>query len=234
MFKLTGFLALFLLAAAAAGYYYLFEKGYRYELFHGDEYGAVKLSVRMEKNGTDKDLKPVKALLYRETASELEVLSDERFAFTENILKETGDFYFLESGKQYLPAGPYRIKVMTASGITWYSLSLSPRTAQKRSADNRVQRLVRIDMPGPAALPLRVDYRVWDEETGVDISSSVAAEVLQGGRWIPLSGFTRALLKTGMVYSFRFSQPHYRSKRFDLMIAPGQSGLKIECGLAPL
>ncbi len=224
--------ALCLLAALAAGGWYLWLQGYYYELAVPARYGALVTSARISSRYKEPAEIFIKPVLYRETVNELERVEDIEWGFRENRARGSEGVFVLESRKLYLPAGHYRLKFSLEGELYWQSFYLNPRTAQRRALASAKAQEVAIQLGVGSPLPLEVEHAAYDLETGEDITAATAFSVYLGERWLPWS--RKLELTSAASYRFRFEKEGYYTRTYSLVLQPYQTRLRLEAQLIPV
>ena len=125
------------------------------------------------------------------------------FAVHENGSQRTGSAYLLSTRKLYLPTGRYRLKVSLEGQLFWASLTLSPRSVQRKTPDTANGQTVVLHQENGPSLPLSVRYSVYDADTSENITPEAKVLVLMGDRWLPLFLAKVEGLFPGRTYTFR-------------------------------
>jgi serine/threonine protein kinase len=231
------FIGLFLSALLAAGGYYLYLKGYHYELLQPDQYGSLIVSADIP--SSDKDPKDIyiASVLYRETEGELIRIEDApmRFRAKQNEEEAAGkeDSYVLESERLYLRTGRYRLKVNLEGQLHWESFFLGSRRLQKQHLDTSAGRRLQIQLEQTPPLPLEVRYNVTDIRSGEDLTGTTGFYVFLNNRWVRWNRRVAATLTTGASYRFRVEHAGYYPQTFNLLIKPYQPLLQLDAQLIP-
>jgi len=227
------FAALILGAAVAAGGYYLYLKGYHYEILQPDRYGSLVTSARIPASYKDPEDIYIAAVLYREVGGELVRIdnTDFRFRAKQNAQKE--DSYLLESERLYLETGRYRLKVNLEGQLRWESFFLGSRSLQKQHLDTSSGQHIEIQLEQTPSLPLEVRYTVSDIRSGEDLSDSTSFFIFMNESWIRWNRRIATSLTTGASYRFKFERAGYYPQTFNLGIKPYQPLLQLQVQLIP-
>ncbi len=227
------FAALILGAAVAAGGYYLYLKGYHYEILQPDRYGSLVTSARIPASYKDPEDIYIAAVLYREVGGELVRIdnTDFRFRAKQNAQKE--DSYLLESERLYLETGRYRLKVNLEGQLHWESFFLGSRSLQKQHLDTSSGQHIEIQLEQTPSLPLEVRYTVSDIRSGEDLSDSTSFFIFMNESWIRWNRRIATSLTTGASYRFKFERAGYYPQTFNLGIKPYQPLLQLQVQLIP-
>jgi hypothetical protein len=231
------FISLFLAALLAAAGYYVYLKGYHYELLQPDQYGALVVSADVPASYKDPKDIYIASVLYRETEGELVRLEDTALRFRVRELAEgeadPSESYLLESERLYLQTGRYRLKVNLEGQLHWESFFLGSRRMQKQHLDTSAGRRLQIQLEQTPPLPLEVRYRATDIRNGADLTGTTGFFVFQNNRWLRWSRRIAATLTTGASYRFRLDHPGYYPQTFNLLIKPYQPLLQLDAQLIP-
>ncbi|MBN2551734.1 MAG: serine/threonine protein kinase [Spirochaetales bacterium] len=231
------FTGLFLAALLAAGGYYLYLKGYHYEIIQPDRYGSLVVSTRIPASYKDPKDIYIASVLYRETEGELVRIEEPglRFRVREIAERAAGqeDSYFLESERVYLATGRYRLKVNLEGQLHWRSFFLGSRTYQKQHLDTASGKRLEIRLEQTPPLPLEVRWEVRDIRSGDDLSDSALLSVFLTDRWVRWNPRIAASLTTGASYRFRVEHDGYYPQSFNLLIKAYQPLLQLDAELIP-
>jgi len=227
------FIGLFLSALLAAGGYYVYLKGYHYEIIRPDQYGSLVVSARIPASYKDSKDIYIASVLYRETEGELIRIEDPDFRFRVRQGAEQEESYLLESERLYLETGRYRIKVNLEGQLHWESFFLGSRTFQKQHLDTSAGRRLEIQLEQTPPLPLEVRYRATDIRSGEDLTGTTGFFVFLNNRWVRWNRRIAATLTTGTSYRFRVDHEGYYSQSFNLLIKPYQPLLQLDAQLIP-
>jgi eukaryotic-like serine/threonine-protein kinase len=229
------FVAVFLTAVLAAGGYYVYLKGYHYEIIQSDRYGSFILSARIPASYKDPKDIYIASVLYRESEGELVRMDDKTFRFRakQGAEGEDGESYVLESERLYLETGRYRLKVNLEGQLHWESFFLGSRRLQKQHLDTSAGRRLSIQLEQTPSLPLEVRYNITDITNGEDLTGTTGFFVFLNNRWIPWNRRVAAGLTTGTSYRFRVDHPGYYPQTFNLLIKSYQPLLQLDAQLIP-
>jgi serine/threonine protein kinase len=227
------FLVLILSAILSAGGYYLYLKGYHYEILQPDRYGSLVTSARIPATYKDPGDIYIAAVLYREVGGELVRVEDATFRFRAKQNEQQEDSYLLESERLYLETGRYRLKVNLEGQLYWESFFLGSRSLQKQHLDTSAAQRVEIQLEQTPSLPLEVRYTVSDIRSGEDLSDSTTFFIFLNESWIRWNRRSANSLTTGAGYRFKFERAGYYPQTFNLGIKPYQPLLQLQVQLIP-
>jgi tRNA A-37 threonylcarbamoyl transferase component Bud32 len=227
------FIGLFLSALLAAGGYYVYLKGYHYEIIRPDQYGSLVVSARIPASYKDPKDIYIASVLYRETEGELIRIENPVFRFRVRQGAEQEESYLLESERLYLETGRYRLKVNLEGQLHWESFFLGSRKLQKQHLDTSAGRRLEIQLEQTPPLPLEVRYRATDIRSGEDLTGTTGFFVFLDNRWVRWNRRIAATLTTGTSYRFRVDHEGYYSQSFNLLIKPYQPLLQLDAQLIP-
>jgi serine/threonine-protein kinase len=227
------FLVLILSAILSAGGYYLYLKGYHYEILQPDRYGSLVTSARIPATYKDPGDIYIAAVLYREVGGELVRVEDATFRFRAKQNEQQEDSYLLESERLYLETGRYRLKVNLEGQLYWESFFLGSRSLQKQHLDTSAAQRVEIQLEQTPSLPLEVRYTVSDIRSGEDLSDSTTFFIFLNENWIRWNRRSANSLTTGAGYRFKFERAGYYPQTFNLGIKPYQPLLQLQVQLIP-
>ena len=231
------FIALILGAILTAGGYYLYLKGYHYEILQPDRYGSLVASARIPASYKDPEDIYIAAVLYREAEGELVRVEDATFHFrakqSAKQSAEQEDSYILESERLYLKTGRYRMKVNLEGQLHWESFFLGSRSLQKQHLDSSSGQCIEIRLEQTPPLPLEVRYTVTDIRSGEDLTDSTAFFVFLNESWIRWNRRIAGSLTTGAGYRFKVERAGYYPQTFNLGIKPYQPLLQLQVQLIP-
>jgi serine/threonine-protein kinase len=231
------FIGLFFAALLGAGGYYLYLKGYHYELLQPDQYGSLIVSADIPSSYKDPKDIYIASVLYRETEGELIRIEDALMRFRvkqpEEGAEGQGESYVLESERLYLETGRYRLKVNLEGQLHWESFFLGSRRMQKQHLDTSGGRRLQIQLEQTPPLPLEVRYSATDIRTGEDLTGTTGFFVFLNNRWVRWNRRVAATLTTATSYRFRVDHPGYYPQTFNLLIKPYQPLLQLDAQLIP-
>ena len=225
--------ALILGAILSAGGYYLYLKGYHYEILQPDRYGSLVVSARIPSSYKDPEDIYIAAVLYREAEGELVRIEDAAFRFRSKQNEQQEDSYILESERLYLETGRYRLKVNLEGQLHWESFFLGSRSLQKQHLDTSSGKRLEIRLEQTPPLPLEVRYTVSDIRSGAELTDSTAFFVFLNDRWIRWNRKIAGSLTTGAGYRFKVERAGYYPQTFNLGIKPYQPLLQLQVHLIP-
>jgi eukaryotic-like serine/threonine-protein kinase len=210
---------------------YLWRQGLWYEAFAANRYGALVVSVRVEKGYKDPDEVFFKPVLYREEGDGLARVAGLDFGLEVDPARSAGDSFEISSRTMYLEAGRYRLKASLEGQLTWMSFTLAPRTTQRETLATLNGRRITVRLAAEPTGPLVVHWRALDADTGEDITGGSHAAVFLGGRWEQLPLAKGESLSPGRTWRFRVLENGYLPQTFDLVVGPYQALLTIEASL---
>jgi len=231
------FIGMFLAAALAVGGYYVYLKGYHYEILQADRYGALVLSARVPASYKEPKDIYIASVLYRESEGELIRMEDAAIRFRAKPSAEgtagQEESYVLESERLYLETGRYRLKVNLEGQLHWESFFLGSRRQQKRHLDTSAVRRLEIQLEQTPPLPLEVRYSATDIRSGEDLTNTTGFFVFLDNRWVRWNRRVAAAMRTGRSYRFRVDRAGYYPQTFNLLIKPYQPLLQLDVQLIP-
>jgi eukaryotic-like serine/threonine-protein kinase len=223
--------AVVLLCVLGSAGFFLYRRGYGYEYFEADRYGALVVAARVDAEYKDPGDVFFKPVLYREQAGEISLLPGIDFHIREDRSRRTTGDFLLESQKLYLPAGRYRLKVNLEGQLSWFSFSLSPRTAQRAALSTLEAQRIDVRQDSGSPRELQVTFRAREAGTGTDLTDSAELRVLLGGRWVRWGLEPTDGLVSGRTYRFRIEKDGYFPAEFNLIVRPFQDALRLEAEL---
>ena len=227
------FIALILGAILTAGGYYLYLKGYHYEILQPDRYGSLVASARIPSSYKDPEDIYIAAVLYREAEGALVRVEDATFRFRVKQNEQQEDSFLLESERLYLETGRYRLKVNLEGQLHWESFFLGSRSLQKQHLDTSSGQRIEIRLEQTPPLPLEVRYTVSDIRSDEDLTDSTTFFVFLNESWIRWNRRIAGSLSTGAGYRFKFERTGYYPQTFNLGIKPYQPLLQLQAHLIP-
>jgi serine/threonine-protein kinase len=222
---------LLLILAGGAGYGYL--GGYHYEYLYPDEYGALRVQVRLPKGGKAPEDLYVEARVFIDDNDTIPAVEDAAFRFRHDPQQETENTVVFRSQKLYLPTDTYRLKIMAEQDLVWRSFLLRPRTEQRRRAQTAEARQVTVEAGPPPELPLSVSLSATNRATGEPLAVPFAVDINRNGGWLELTPELRAELTTGAVHRFRFRANGFFEEEYALLVEPYQTDLAVDADLTP-
>jgi hypothetical protein len=231
------FIGLFVSAVLAAAGYYVYLKGYHYEILQPDQYGSLIVAADIPASYKDPKDIYIASVLYRETEGELIRLDEKALRFRVKPIGEGPDgqaeSYVLESERLYLETGRYRLKVNLEGQLHWESFFLGSRRLQKQHLDTSPGERLLIRLEPTPPLPLEVRYNVTDIRSGESLTESAGFFIFLNNRWVRWNRRTAATLTTGTSYRFRVDHRGYYSQTFNLLIRSYQPLLQLDAQLIP-
>ncbi len=232
------------LAAALAGLLvavgaYSYFTGYYREILMPRQYGALEMQIRLPRGPKAPSDLYVAAELFLDDNDEIPEIDVPSLSFHRRPEAETEELLVFHSQRLHLPAGSYRAKVMVDSRLSWQSFVLSPvaSTTSRRlflPGDPETAQLLEVPLSDSPAVPVEVDWRVTDRETGRDISRGTEVSAWINGRWLPWGPLVAARIRSGGVYRFSFGRPDYLDQTFSLAVRPEQTSLFLRVALPPV
>ena len=224
------FIVLPLLLLLIAGGYGAVKTGMVYEILSPEEYGALRIEVRVPKDYKQPTDYFLDAIIFSETDEGVVPLDGVTVRFTLNKQNENEEYLTFTSQKIYLKTDNYRVKVMIEENLFWNTIFLAPRVIQKQRDVESV--LLRFDLEAVPRIPIEIDYLVTDQITGKNLSAGTVLEVKVGNSWVRADQLSKDLL-TGSVHRFRFTNEGYYTEYFTLMIRRDQRLLNFKVELIP-
>lgn len=121
----------------------------------------------------------------------------------------------------FLKRGDYRVKVALGSLVWWRSFSVG------RDACH-----IECKMADISTRPIRVVVRVFDRESGKEITNLAGVDVNFNGLWKPLAAVPRDKIRSGQVWKFRVNSKGYNSEDYSLKIDSLQDEVHIDSALS--
>jgi serine/threonine protein kinase len=225
--------AVVLLAALAAGGYYLYQQGAVFEYLAPDRYGALIISAQVASSYKDPGEIYFKPVLYRENGNDITRLDGIDFGLHENTAKRAGQSFVLETRRIYLEAGRYRLKVGLEGQLYWSSFTLSPRLVQRQLLATVDGMRIDLRQGSGAPQPLQVMESVSDAYTGEDLSYSADINLWINDRFVPGGLAGRDKLFSGATYRFVVSMQGYYPQTYNLIVKPYQTVVNLQASLVP-
>lgn len=217
------------------GYTYL--RGYHLEILQPGEYGAVEVTVRIDKGGRAPEELYVSGRLFVDDDAEIPPVPGGELTFRRLPSEEEETVVTFRALRKQLPVGEYRAKIEAEGKLTWKEFSVLSLAELSRSPvvfpgqkENATQLLAEFQEPRP--LPLEVSYVVRDGVTGERINDATLL-LENNGRWRRWNPFLARTLQSGSIYRFRVTHPDYETEEYSLAIEPQQTSLHLEVTLNP-
>ena len=249
--------ALLALAVLGAAGWALARRGYGYEWFLADRYGALVAAVRVPPGYKEPEDIEARALLYSEQGGDLlpgPVLDlaapppadplpracsessspSPRRPDRQPRRGSPGRGSRWSRARVYLPAGRYRLKMSVDGELTWLSFFLAPRDEQRRRFDTVEGERIEVPLGAVGGLPLSVRFKVHDVRTGADLTGTTSASVARGNEWVALTPDVEAGLRSGSAYRFRFERLGYLPQIYNLLVRPNEIRLSLDVALVPV
>jgi eukaryotic-like serine/threonine-protein kinase len=228
-------LAGLLVAVAAYSYF----TGYYREIVMPRRYGALEMQIEVPRGGKEpKDLF-VAAQLFLDDNNEIPQVDVPPVRFQRREAADTDEAIVFRSQRLHLPVGGYRAKVVVDSRLTWQSFVLDSVSSRSQGrlvlpGDSQTAHLLEIPLSPPPTVPVDVDWRITDRESGRDITRGTAVSVWINGRWQAWGPLVAARVQSGGVYRFSFERQGYLNQVFSLALDPEQTTLFLRVSLPPV
>ncbi|HUZ16788.1 MAG TPA: protein kinase [Spirochaetia bacterium] len=222
------------LVLAAGGVYYGIRVGVVTELMHPDEYGSLEVTVRVARGETSAQEMYLSGELFRDNGTDIPRVEGVRFGFHLDSVQTTSETDVFVSRMQYLPAGQYRLKLMTPGRLVWSGFYLHSRAHELASADPRASKSLVVSIGPQESLPLTVTFRITSAADGQPIAGGTEISLYSDGTWLPVTDTLLASLRSGTTYQFRFVHPGYYTAEYALLVSSSESRLAIDASLVPL
>ena len=226
------FAILLSLAAVGVGGYQAWTKGYVHTILLPDQYGEVKIAIRMPSSVKEEGDVFLKGTLFVNDRKDYPEADIPPLKFTKLNPSPAGDSYSFESNTLFVKRGQYRIKLLVEQRIYWYSFSVD--SIQEMKKKNLPSKIISINFRDVPARPVTVRTEAVDALSGRIMTAVTQYLVLEKGNWIPLGDIPPGALITGTIRKFRAESPGYYSELFSLKIGPYQDELYLHADLVPL
>ena len=203
------FLILIVMAGAA------FYKGYHYEVFQSDKFGAFKIDIAIEKRHGE-NLRFVKSELFRKGKKQYESVDESNISFKKEE-SENDKEHFYSSGRLYGKSGQYRAVITINNSIYTRDFFLKSRTIQKAENGNSSGHVISIKHRSTRPRPLALKFNVRDGVTGENITDSAQMFIYFYRRWrkwedIKEKEELMERIRSGRKHTFLFKHKNYISK----------------------
>jgi len=220
------------LAAAGAGGYYAWTRGFVHRYLLPERFGAIRISVRVPSYLNDPEDLFLKASLFVNDRKDFPKAPVPEITFRRVNPVEGESALTYETDLLYVAPGAYRAKVLVENRIYWQSCSVEP-LANPGKKEPRVQRIA-LSYDEVATRPLSVRCESYDALSGRNLTQATNVVVQDAGSWVPLDSVPRERLTTGAIRKFRAESKGYFPELFSLRIMPGQDELRLRASLVPL
>ncbi|NQU65937.1 MAG: hypothetical protein HQ517_16875 [SAR324 cluster bacterium] len=234
-------LVVFLISVFAGGSaFWAWQKGYHYEYWFADDYGALQVTIKISKQSKQLNNIFLKTTLFSENSGKLTEQNDAIFRYKQD--KEGKGKYSgtLTSEKVYLKTGSYLFLVYIENEQYRQNFYLAPRSFQKHQHDVMDAHHISITTGTPPQLPVKLIYKLSDNQTGLalpDQNSAVA--IFSDNKWINWQEYIQnknqlQQFRSGNRFRFRFKHEGYYTAFSNVTIQPEQNILKLDLNLTPL
>ncbi|MFP4427382.1 MAG: serine/threonine-protein kinase [Spirochaetaceae bacterium] len=227
---------LVLILIGLAGYGYL--RGYHLELFQPEVYGAVEITVRIEKGRKELRELYLSGTLYETDGESYTPLEGGEIAFRPLPEREQEEsMATFRSSRRQLPEGEYRLELEAENRLLYREFTVVSFSDRSRSPvvvpgrrENATQLLAEFE--GNRRLPLELSFVARDALTNERIDNATLL-VNVGGRWRRWTPLLGRMMRSGEEYAFRLTHPDYEREELSLWVAPDQSSLHLVLTLDP-
>lgn len=230
---LLGLLAILLIALGG----YSYQRGYHLELFSPGEYGALEVTVRVDRRTRAPEELYVSGNLFVDDEGEIPPVPGGELRFRRLPTTGEGSVVTFRSLRKQLPVGEYRAKIEAEGMLTWKEFSVTSLAERSRSPvvipgqrESATQLLAEFDEP--RSLPLEVSFLARNEVTRERIDDATLL-IQSNGRWRRWNPFVARTVQSGNVYQFRVTHPEFETEEYSLSIEPQQTSLHLEVTLNP-
>lgn len=223
--------AVILIAILGAAGFFLYLKGYYYELIAPDRYGAVVIAADVSSAYKEPDEVFFKPVLYRMNGAQMTRL-DMDFGLAPVPGKPTDPRFEIASKKLYLEAGTYRLKISLEGQLYWESFTVQPRTAQKKNMATLDAQKITVEQGAGASQPLALKVETADAATGRAIQGADVT-VWINDRLVPGGMAAADSFMTGATYKLTVSAQGYYPQTYTLLVKPYQRYLDLQAALVP-
>ncbi len=233
-------LAIVLLALIGGGVFWARQQGYHYEYLYPNEFGALRLVVKMRKGHKTLEQNYIEAVLYSEENDRLLKQKNVVFNFKEDTQIRSKYFFTLTSQKIYLKEGIYKILLYAENEQYRENFYLSPRSLQKSKLGSSGYREIAFSVgTHPPKLPVQLICRIADMRTGRLLTESAEISAFLNGKWVDWQDLTldndqKKSFTSSRKYRFRFKHQRYYTKFYQVTVRPEQSVLTLNMKMVPL
>ncbi len=220
-----------LIAILGAAGFFLYLKGYYFELIAPDRYGAVVIAADVSSAYKEPDEVFFKPVLYRMNGAQMTRL-DVDFGLAPVPGKPTDPRFEIASKKLYLEAGTYRLKISLEGQLYWESFTVQPRTVQKKTMATLDAQKIVVEQGAGAPQPLALRVETADAATGRAIQGADVT-VWINDRLVPGGMAAADSFMTGATYKLTVSAQGYYPQTYTLLVKPYQRSLDLQAALVP-
>lgn len=232
-------LSIFIIVLLLAGIsYYFYYNGYHYEYFMADEYGALKLEVKVMKSYIKPDEIYTRVYLLRKVNKRF-LETGCRINLKPAKNRNEKEYYYLITDRMYLKSDFYRIQINIGNEVYQQDFFLSPRVIQKYTEDSGDGKKIAFSYKTVSHLPLMIYYTVNDSANGNDISQQCKFFIKYRNKWEEWDKFIRIknyqnFLVTGRTHNFRFDAEGYYTQVNRVYLKPNQTVLELAVAMTPV
>ena len=219
--------------------FYLYTEGFHYEYIKSEEYGALKLCVRIKKKYKNTQNIYINASLFKKLRKGHRKLRDINLNFELDREKKSKNYSYFITKKIYLKASNYRTRIEVESQLYQEDFYLNPRIIQREEKDSLEAKIIQVNNKIILRLPIMLYYSVNDRESSINITNETNLFIKYRKKWykwekyIELTNF-KTLFTTGKSYRFKFSKEGYHSKLYRIYVEPYQTSLNLQVNLIPI
>ncbi len=222
----------------AVGGLYSYNKGLHYEYLKSEDYGALKLAVRVRKYKDPEDYF-LKAFLYRKAGKKYRGVEGVELKFKNEPSKVSKKYYHLSSDKLYLESSIYRLIMHVDNELFQKDFYLGPRIIQKKRKETAEYETVQLNHETAGRLPLKANFSISDVKNNRKITRKTDIFINYYKRWIKWPDFVKLkkfkdIFTTGKTYKFKFERDDYYTKFLRIPVKQHQTVLTIEADMAPI
>jgi serine/threonine-protein kinase len=222
------------LGAVAAAVTYLYIQGFHYEFLVNQDYGALMLAARVNKNFKEPKELFIEGELYKESRELPEKIKEVTVNFSWQKELDNKTYHVLQSSKIYLKAGYYRVMINIEGRQYWQSFFLRPRSLQKQSEASAKAQLISLTYNPEIRQSFAIRPRIIDSNSGRDITANSQFLIKWGGKYAELDETLVEQLKTGILYTFKAARDMYYPQHYYFALKPFQEVAELDIYLVPL
>ncbi|MBT4287236.1 MAG: serine/threonine protein kinase [Deltaproteobacteria bacterium] len=235
---LTGTLFILLLTASSVLYFSGAYKEYYYQYFLDHKIGVFSVNISMPVSYKKPNEVFIRPTLFVEQAGRLERCQPPDFNFKLKKIDLGIKRQNFESDRIYLPIGNYSLILYAENNQfreNFYLNSINSSDSNKHGSGQRIEFSSKMTIK---AQPLKFNFKIYDIQTGTDLSKQTQVSILFKNKWIKWPEYQSKARKTrifvsGKRYRFRFQLKKYFTEKYFATIRPEQIEFNLTVKMTP-
>jgi eukaryotic-like serine/threonine-protein kinase len=238
VFSVAGLLLIILLGSGSYLFFSDQFQGTYNKFFSNQELGALRVRISMPVNYKNPDEIFLRPTLFIEKKGKLERSKNQNIDFQIKEKQDDIKRMVFESNRISLPTGNYSLVLYAENGQfreNFYLKSTSENASNGVFKDHVIEFSSKVPVKPK---PLNFKYKVYDIQTGLDLSKQASVYILFKNKWLKWQVFrsSKKLSKTfvsGKRYKFRFKLNKYYTENYYATIRPEQVEFNLTVKMIP-